>query len=169
MKKLAWMVALLALAGVAFAEDDKPKDKPERPRPGQMFEEMDANKDGKVTKDEFLASHDKMTGARFGRLDKNGDGSIGKDEIPAPPPGAGGEGGRPRFMPDLSKMDKDGNGSISKDEFTAGSKEMGLERFGKMDKDGDGAISKEEVEAARAAFGGGPGGRRGLPEGGDKK
>lgn len=173
MKKLAWLVALLALAGVAYAEDDKPKDKGgERPR--GMFvspEEMDANKDGKVTLEEFQAAQTKMTEARFARMDKNSDGVIGKDEIPTPPAGAGGEGGRPRFMPDFTKMDKDGNGSITKEEFAESSKAMGAERFAKIDANSDGAVTKEEFEAARPQRGGpgGPGSHRGPPEGGDKK
>lgn len=169
MKKLAWMLALLACSGIAFAEEDKPKDKPERPRGAFISpEEMDANKDGKVTLEEFQAAQAKMTEARFGRLDKNGDGSISKDEYPTPPAGVGAEGGRQRFMPDLAKLDKDGNGSVSKDEFATSTKEMGAERFAKIDKDGDGSITKEEFEAGRPQ--GGPGGgRRGPPESGEKK
>jgi Ca2+-binding EF-hand superfamily protein len=44
---------------------------------GQMFDRMDADKDGQVTKAEFQAAGDKM----FQRMDKNGDGIIEKDEM----------------------------------------------------------------------------------------
>lgn len=166
MKKFAWIIALIAGAGMAIAEDAAPKkDGPPGGgrRPGMMFEEMDANKDGKVTKDEFQGVQDKRIDEQFGRLDKNGDGSIGKDELPPAPPA---DSPRARFMPDLSKMDKDADGKITKEEFSAGSKELAKERFAKMDKDSDGAISKEEMEAVRAQFSG----RRGGPGGeGEKK
>jgi Ca2+-binding EF-hand superfamily protein len=45
-----------------------------------MFDRMDADKDGKVTKAEFEAAGDKM----FQRMDKNGDGIIEKDEMQKP-------------------------------------------------------------------------------------
>jgi Ca2+-binding EF-hand superfamily protein len=47
---------------------------------GSMFDRMDADKDGKVTKAEFEAAGDKM----FQRMDKNGDGIIEKDEMRKP-------------------------------------------------------------------------------------
>jgi Ca2+-binding EF-hand superfamily protein len=59
---------------------------------GQMFDRMDADHDGKVTKAEFQAAGDKM----FQRMDKNSDGIIEKDEMQPhgadgdmPPPPAG--------------------------------------------------------------------------------
>lgn len=45
-----------------------------------MFDRIDADHDGKVTKAEFQAAGDKM----FQRMDKNGDGIIEKDEMSAP-------------------------------------------------------------------------------------
>jgi Ca2+-binding EF-hand superfamily protein len=54
---------------------------------GEMFDRMDTDHDGKVTKAEFQAAGEKM----FQRMDKNGDGIIEKDEMSAPhgdqPPG----------------------------------------------------------------------------------
>jgi Ca2+-binding EF-hand superfamily protein len=44
---------------------------------GHMFDRMDADHDGNVTKAEFQAAGDKM----FQRMDKNGDGIIQKDEM----------------------------------------------------------------------------------------
>jgi len=58
---------------------------------GHMFDRMDADHDGQVTKAEFQAAGEKM----FQRMDKNGDGIIEKDEMQAPhgngemPPPAG--------------------------------------------------------------------------------
>jgi Ca2+-binding EF-hand superfamily protein len=47
---------------------------------GQMFDRIDADKDGKVTKAEFQAAGEKM----FQRMDKNGDGIIEKGEMQKP-------------------------------------------------------------------------------------
>lgn len=58
---------------------------------GQMFDRMDTDHDGNVSKAEFQAASDKM----FQRMDKNGDGIIEKDEMQRPhgdgdmPPPAG--------------------------------------------------------------------------------
>jgi Ca2+-binding EF-hand superfamily protein len=65
---------------------------------GQMFDRIDADKDGKVTKAEFQAAGEKM----FQRMDKNGDGIIEQDEMSGPhgkqgdmPPPAGEEAPTP--------------------------------------------------------------------------
>ena len=47
---------------------------------GHMFDSMDADHDGQVTKAEFQAAGEKM----FQRMDKNGDGIIEKDEMQKP-------------------------------------------------------------------------------------
>jgi Ca2+-binding EF-hand superfamily protein len=166
MKNNVWLVALLAGAGIAMAEDKTQEQPKASPRGNFMgFESLDANGDGKITPEEFQAAQTKMTEARFARLDKNSDGVISKDEFP---PAAPKDSPRARFMPDLAAMDKDGNGSVSKEEFLASTKEISAERFKKVDKNGDGAITKDEWDAVREAFR--PGGQRGTPPAeGDKK
>ena len=54
---------------------------------GQMFDRMDADHDGNVTKAEFQAAGEKM----FQRMDKNNDGIIEKDEMSGPHGDKGGE------------------------------------------------------------------------------
>jgi hypothetical protein len=85
--------AMLLMAGSAYAED-KPATAPatattSAPAPadgkhmgkhkGMMFEMMDTNHDGSVSKDEFTAHHT----ARFDKMDANHDGSVNKEEIEA--------------------------------------------------------------------------------------
>ncbi len=57
----------------AFHEKKAAERKAEREK--RMYERLDANKDGKVTKDEFDA------GERFDRMDKNDDGKVSGDEM----------------------------------------------------------------------------------------
>ena len=72
------------------AEGQKDKDRPMRhermekkrgERQGMMFDMLDANDDGAITRAEI----DRMTAKHFKRLDKNSDGVLTGDELPKPP------------------------------------------------------------------------------------
>jgi Ca2+-binding EF-hand superfamily protein len=107
-----------------------------KPQPGQGWDHFaatfDADKDGKVTKDELLA---KAPG--FDHMDTNKDGVVTADELKALPastkhPQMGGN-----FM---AKFDTDKDGKVTKQEWdtkrTAG--------FDAADKNHDGSIDKDE-------------------------
>lgn len=75
-------------------------ERPERgSRPGfPTPEELDADKDGNITRDEFDLAWDKSLKEQFVRLDANEDGSLAADEMPKGPgrgqgPGGGRRGG----------------------------------------------------------------------------
>lgn len=51
------LVVAGAMAAGAFAQDGKGSGKKKGERPRISFADMDANKDGKLTKDEFLTAH----------------------------------------------------------------------------------------------------------------
>ncbi len=74
MKKLLMLsVAALALSvSAAFAEEGIEG----RPHRGDMFEKIDSDKDGAISKAEFTAFRD----ARFVEMDKDGDGKVAKEE-----------------------------------------------------------------------------------------
>ena len=60
-------------------------------QPGERLKrlrEMDTNKDGRVTKDEFVAFSAKRAEELFAKLDRNGDGALSKEDRPEPGPGA---------------------------------------------------------------------------------
>jgi hypothetical protein len=76
MKKLVLStLALVSLSGMALAADAPEGKGPHGPR-GMMFEEMDANKDGAISKQEALDFH----GKKFDEMDANHDGKVTKDE-----------------------------------------------------------------------------------------
>lgn len=81
-------VSLLA-AGAALAQDDPAAS----PRREAAFKAMDANGDGKVTKEEYLEFVKKQAEKRFDKLDAQGKGYITKDDFLAQKPR---KGGKPR-------------------------------------------------------------------------
>ena len=92
MKVITSLLAILALSAVTSfaAEGDAPKkpagDKPKM-TPEEMFTKKDADKDGKISKEEFLkGSKDAAKSeASFTKKDKDKDGSLSKEEFTAAP------------------------------------------------------------------------------------
>lgn len=83
-KTLIAIIALLAASGfTAFAEDAAaPKDKPKHER--KTFEQVDTDKDGKISLDEFKAALSKLDPAKaeeiFKKKDTDANGSLSKEE-----------------------------------------------------------------------------------------
>ena len=97
----------------------------------------DANNDGNITREEFLARPTQM----FDRLDANNDGAISADERPQRR-----ERGERRQRGERPNFDTDGNGSFSRAEFAA----MGAGMFERLDANSDGRVTQEEAQAARS-------------------
>lgn len=105
---------------------------------GEHMERADANNDGNITREEFLARPTEM----FNRLDDNHDGVIQASERPQRREHrAGGERHH--------NMDADNNGTISPAEFTA----MGGQMFDRMDANRDGRVTREEADAMHQQHG----------------
>ena len=107
----------------------------------EMFDTMDADKDGKLTYAEMEA-HRKV---EFAAADTNGDGVLSPEELSARALARFQEKLGERTQGMLDTMDNDGNGSLSADEIGKGPAE---DRFARIDTDNDGMISKEEAQAA---------------------
>jgi len=157
-------LALAFASPKAFAEETteaKPRQK------GQLMERFDKNKDGQlsqdevpakvwerlgkadadgngvVTKEEFMAAHKEGAangegrgGDRFAALDKDGDGKVSKEEA--------GE----KFADRFDKVDANSDGFLTKDEIKAAIQNHGMRK----DANGDGKISKEEFGGEEAKF-----------------
>jgi Ca2+-binding EF-hand superfamily protein len=137
--------------------------------PAELFDKLDANKDGVITSDEV--PDDKQ--ATFERLvrsgDANGDKKLTKDELiaglkklqpaadaPAAPDRPGGRPGAPGALPNVAppkeiftRMDKDGNGKLEKDEIP----ERMRENLARIDANSDGVIELAEFEKIGQVFG----------------
>lgn len=137
----------------------------------QMFEQLDANKDGQITKEEMQAA-----GAmRFAATDTDGDGFLSAEELAAADAKREAErqkrkGDRVAWM--LEKLDANKDGKLSQEEMEArggqgkgkGKGDRGMRMFDHADANGDGALTKEELEAAKAQMGK----RKGRHGGGNK-
>ncbi|PPB80212.1 Ca2+-binding EF-hand superfamily protein [Albidovulum inexpectatum] len=152
MKRAGVLVALLAGAAtlvpaVSSAHDRGPgrdgMDRPGMMAPMPDFDEVDANGDGKITREEIAAHR----AAAIAGLDADGDGFISKDEMTAFATARATERATQMVERHFAERDVDGDGKISAAEMMAPPARPDM--FERLDADGDGAISKEEADAAR--------------------
>jgi EF hand domain-containing protein len=146
---LAGIVALGG-AGLALAQGSKPANSGQHKASGQahksgagqgqhwdMFvKAFDANGDGKVSKEEFLA---KRPG--FDKIDGNHDGSVTSEEVKAMPAVQKHGGTGQNFV---AHFDADKDGKVTTAEYDAKRSTF----FDKMDKNKDGMIDQSEFKAA---------------------
>lgn len=139
---LAGLAASLSMAAPAFAAAEKTRKEPareERPQkegpqkehPG-FLARLDADGDGKVSRDEFDGPPE-----HFADFDRNRDGFIAGDEAPKGPPPR--RPGPARF---IERLDQDGDGKVSREEFDGPE-----EHFDDFDENGDGFIERSEAPA----------------------
>lgn len=116
------------------------------PRDGLFlnFDEIDADKDGKITAAEMEAHR----AARFAAADANKDGNLSAEELVAMHEAARAERQLARSTDMIARFDANGDGLLSADEMPQPGE--GQNMFDRIDTDKDGAISKAELEAAIA-------------------
>jgi len=102
----------------------------------QRFQDLDKNRDGKVSPEEFLAFHRAESPQRrqfweyeFRKYDRNGDGFITLEEHWAPV----------SLKDEFRGLDKNRDGRISPDEFMEGERQ-----FRRLDRNNDGGITWDE-------------------------
>jgi Ca2+-binding EF-hand superfamily protein len=105
----------------------------------KRFAELDATKDGTVTKAEAEAGFR----ARFSALDKNSDGVLDSEEIQAHR--ALNRRGKGSGKARIEGMDRNGDGKITAEEFAR----YHGERFDRADSNGDGVLTLDEFRIQR--------------------
>ncbi len=148
MRKTFAILSLLAAlpAGAVLAQTAVPADAGKKMSP-PSWQTLDKNGDGVIDRSEAAASP--WLAARFDQLDANHDGKLEKDELPKPHMRWHGKSG-PMDGPDgrherMARLDTDKDGRISKAEAQADPKFA--ERFATLDVNKDGYVDKADFEA----------------------
>jgi Ca2+-binding EF-hand superfamily protein len=149
-KTLLVSSALVALVGTAaLAGHHKGGHRDDGPRAERMMERLDADKDGRITREEMITT----AKARFTARDKDADGVISAEDREAFRAERRAERRATRF----ETIDADSDGVISKDEFVAFQPERG-ERRGMRGERGE----RRGMRGHHRAQGEGRGERRGM-------
>jgi Ca2+-binding EF-hand superfamily protein len=133
--------------GVASqAEIEQSFTKARQERVAKMFERQDANKDGRVTREE---SH--MPSAWFERADANKDGALTVAELTSARKNAGPSNtGKPGVQTGkLSRLDENGDGKVEIAEI----RNAASRQFARLDKNSDGAVTNDEFRSSRGHHG----------------
>jgi len=127
----------------------------------QRFNELDANKDGKLTVEEVPPPQREVFEQILQRADDDGDKAITKEQFPRLFMAMMVQRGRPPFGPGtgavpplavIRVLDANADGELSKEEIENASKSLAT-----LDKNGDGSLSREELfPGAAAGFPGRP-------------
>jgi Ca2+-binding EF-hand superfamily protein len=111
--------------------------------PSQMFDRLDANHDGKVTRDELAAMHEHMIQV----CRQQGPAEAAPHDIPCPGMGPGGPGMHMMMMRHMEGLDVNHDGRISFDEL----QEPLRKHFTALDRNNNGFIDKDELPGGDGA------------------
>ena len=140
---LGMVAAAVALAGSAAIADNMGKGGPGFMLGGFDFAAADANKDGKVTKEEF----DAWRAARVAGIDTDKDGKISVEELAAMNLKQMQAMADARAQRMVKELDTDGDGKLSAAELVA--HPMPMDVFALADTNKDGVVDQAEAEAAQ--------------------
>lgn len=107
---------------------------------------LDANKDGKVSKDEMTA----YRAAQTASVDANGDGKLSVDELAAMHLKKMTDAAKAMAQTMVDRLDTDGDGMLSAAEMLG--QPMPTDMFDRLDTNKDGFIDQAELDAAHQAM-----------------
>jgi Ca2+-binding EF-hand superfamily protein len=129
-------VSVLALVGVAYAGSKSGPDG-HRGFGAHGFAEVDANHDGKLTREEFQAHQEQL----WSEADSNKDGAVTLEEVQQ----ARARRAEKRVTERFQKLDVNHDGRVTQQEAA----HMPAKRYARLDVNTDGALTLDEFKAAR--------------------
>ena len=136
--KSTTFISAIVLAAVAVTGTTALAKGP-RDRAPVTFQELDANGDGQITKEEMEAHR----AQKFTTADADGDGKLSLEEMQA----SAQKNANDRVSKMFEKFDADKDGFLSKDELPKPRK--GDKMFDRIDADGNGSVSEQEFADAK--------------------
>lgn len=124
-------------------------------QPGGGIFALDADGNGRVTREEFQVPKERRGPGLFARADADGDGLVTREEIDLAVSAASSERAermRDHALQKFDEMDADESGAVTPEEATD-------HAFARIDADGDGAVTEDEARKMRGGRGHGRGKR----------
>jgi hypothetical protein len=134
---------------------------------GPSLAQLDANDDGMIDLDEFLARHEDRPELLLERRDTDGDEKLSREELASPQRPARPDGKREAVLdcvqedrPDFAgpagieerfdTLDSNDDSRLDAEELAAGRLVQATEQFTRLDADADGQLTPQELRAAHA-------------------
>lgn len=118
-------------------------------RHGHHIEQLDKDKDGSISRAE-AAGHP-MLSKGFDTADANKDGKLSKEELQATHQAIRAKH-QERKAARFKAADKDGDGALSLQEADAAAREKAAQMFERLDANKDGKLTQEEMRAGRSHY-----------------